>query len=63
VSKRFIVCDHSNLTITYSLPTSISYSCDCGIHDIVWLDDSHAELVCVDCGVPKEDCYCEEESA
>ena len=63
MSKRFIVCDHLNLTITYNLPTSISYYCDCGAHDIVWISDLHAELVCSECGVPEEACDCEEESA
>ena len=62
MSRRFIECDHSNLSISYNLPGSISYSCDCGTHDIVWIDHTHANLVCSDCGVPEEGCDCEEAS-
>ena len=58
--KELKKCDHVHLEITYNLPESIYYSCVCGIHDVVWLNNEGAKLVCVNCDMPEMDCECEE---
>ena len=58
MSKNIVECEHHTLTFDYGgLPNSFTFTCDCGMHDIVHLYGSWK--ICTECEQAADDCDCQ----
>jgi len=57
MSKNIVECEHHTITFDYSgLPNSFTFTCDCGMHDIVHLYGIWK--ICTECEQAADDCDC-----